>query len=91
MIEEFTAVACCPSCCDVAVHWMQEPRLQPEVETSAEKSARKTYELMRNINSLSIMTFQGEVRREGPPPYYDPPDSTVARVCKTCKHRWGQK
>lgn len=92
MIEEFTAVACCPSCCDVAVHWMQEPRLRPEIETPVEEAQRKTYELMRNINTLSISTFAGgTVTREVPSPYYDHPGSTVARVCNRCGYRWGQR
>lgn len=80
--EPFTAVAMCPKCADVAVHWIKPPRRKPKFEdTPAAKGLRMINE---SIRAMSIGV--GEA-----PNWYEPDDATIARECRNCKHQWGQR
>ena len=81
--EQFTATADCPQCGHMAVHWLDEPRLRPDVETPAQKGIRMINE---TIWSASLYAGGTTPRR-----WYDPPGTVVARVCVKCGYRWGQK
>jgi DNA-directed RNA polymerase subunit M/transcription elongation factor TFIIS len=82
--EPFTATIDCPHCGHMAVHWLAEPRLRPDVETPAEKGMRMINE---SIWSMGIYF-------DSPPPprrWYDTDGTVVARVCVACGYRWGQR
>lgn len=66
--EHFTAVAMCPKCADVDVHWMTPP-VYPDAQTQNPGLPWQTTTYTKP---------------------YEHADATVARECRTCKHRWGQ-
>lgn len=73
--EPFTATTDCPKCGTIAVHYLTEPRLEPVGDEPVHQAQR------RILRALSMLTFCE----------YDPPGTTVARVCVNCEHRWGQR
>lgn len=75
--EPFTASTDCPDCGHLAVHWLAEPRLEPEWDdTPAGKAG------IRIDRMINTMLWTGS--------RYDPPRTAVARVCVKCGYRWGQ-
>lgn len=83
-MEQFTAVAQCPSCGDLGVHWLSEPRRRPNPQT--ETPQQHAIRLMQeSFNYLSLASGGNP----GEP--YEPDTATVARICRNCKHRWAQQ
>lgn len=89
----FTAIADCPKCGDIGVHWLDEPMGPPSIE-----EWQKYYcELDRYRASIiaEIVDWTGNVvrRARSLPEPYPPRDESnfeVVRICKECGHRWGQ-
>ncbi len=82
--ESFTASADCPSCGHLAVHWIDSPRLRPEVETPLQQGLRVINESMWAMSLYSPGPYV-------PRHYYDKDGNTVIRVCVKCGYRWGQR
>lgn len=74
--EPFTATTDCPACGHMAVHWLTEPRLEPQGDDPASVAHRR---IVIHATTLGMDGWR-----------YDPPGSTVARVCTKCGHRWAQ-
>lgn len=91
--EPFTAVAMCPKCADVAVHWIKEPRRKPPGwdESPAGKLSRRISDTVDYLMSFGIAEPIAEYRDPEPPSPFEPDDATIARECRNCKHQWGQR
>lgn len=74
--ESFTASADCPSCGVVAVHYLDSPRREPMGDDPVSKTMRRMALMMDCVSARRM---------------YDPPGTTVARICTSCGHRWGQR
>jgi DNA-directed RNA polymerase subunit M/transcription elongation factor TFIIS len=83
--EPFAAHIDCPHCGHMAVHWLDEPRLRPEVETAAEKGIRMINESIGLMAIYSLDRPTPPMRR-----WYDADGTVVARQCVKCGYRWGQ-
>ncbi len=90
--EPFTANVDCPQCGCVAVHWLDEPRLRPDVETPQQGALRRINESIWLVaETIRLAPDSGGPVPAGPPCWYDPEGTVVARVCVSCGHRWGQR
>lgn len=81
--EEFTATADCPHCGIIDVHWLDEPRFEAPRDDSP--SAKAFREINRSLAFVAQLQG-GSPRRE-----FDPPGTVVARICRGCGYRWGQR
>lgn len=81
-LEPFSAVAMCPACAAVAVHWLAEPRFEPTGDTPL-AVAQRHIAAMHDITNVIIST--------APSMFYDDPNARVARVCRDCGFRWNQR
>lgn len=81
-VEGFTAVAMCPACRSVAVHLLSEPRFRPTGDSPLADAQRYTVAILDAVNVLTLGLSAS---------YWDPPGTTVARVCVGCGHRWAQR
>lgn len=91
-VASFTAVAECPSCGDIGVHWLDEPRLATPEEWDEYERRVIDYEYEPH-DTEKVVTWGGRTVREIPvqrapkPPLHE--HFTVARICRSCAHRWG--
>jgi len=76
--EPFTASTDCPDCRVMAVHWIDTPRFRPDEPTPLQRA-------QQSIHNVSSIVSYGKTPR-----LYDPPGTTVVRVCTSCGYRWGQ-
>lgn len=74
---DFTAVADCPKCGNIAVHWLAEPSRFPE---TGEEISR----VLEFHGAMMVFSGRAEL-------LIDPDDCVVARVCRECEHRWPMK
>lgn len=82
--EMFTASTDCPECGVMDVHWLDGPRFEPTDPTPVQI-------MNEHLHEVSLMTSVIIGGRRIPPRLYDPPGTVVARICKSCGHRWGQR
>lgn len=82
--EPFTASVDCPSCGDMDVHWLAEPRFRPDDPTPLDRMQQSVHSMQE---TLSMSGWRGASRAR----LYDSPGTVVARACKKCDYRWGQK
>ena len=92
-VREFTAVADCPACGCLDIHWLAEPRRKRVYgDTAVELGLRTINEALEVMSMISL----SPARVDGGGEYvaqsrYEPLEATVARVCKKCSYQWGQK
>lgn len=82
-LERFSLVALCPNCGAVDTHDMAEPRLEPPPCPDGSPVEQVQRRLSMLLDAFSIVTAGGGL--------FDPPGTEVARVCRACNHRWGQR
>lgn len=91
-VEPFTAVADCPRCGEIAVHWLDQPRRATQQEWDDYERAMDEYDPFAG-DSTRIVAWSGDpVRTVTANPAPNPPLDerfTIARVCRSCSHRWG--
>lgn len=92
MTSTFTAVAWCPKCGDIGVHWLDEPMGSPTPEEW--RNYNRQLDVYLASPMTEIQNFQGETIRQhhsSPKPLLPHDESTfeVIRICKECGHRWG--
>lgn len=81
--EPFTATVDCPWCGHVAVHWLDSPRREPDPhDRSPIVVAQRS---IANMMDTTRLVFGGPPHR-----HWDAPGTVVARICVSCKYRWGQ-
>ena len=92
-VREFTAVADCPACGCLDVHWLAEPRRRPVYgDTPLDQILRRWNGMSETMSVLCIgLDEYGGSGRYVAQPKYEPLEATVARVCKKCSYQWGQK
>ncbi|AID58905.1 hypothetical protein PBI_GAIA_86 [Mycobacterium phage Gaia] len=90
MVEQFTAIADCPKCGRVAVHWLDSPRHPTEQDWADYERAMREYD---PFEECLVRNWAGDVVKRMPaiPPPKRPvdEDGSVTRVCVDCGHRWG--
>lgn len=92
---DFTAVADCPKCGNVAVHWLAAPRLDPG--DCLHRHCVSFPRPLRAVGDHEVFSWGSprELRCVDCGTWlsgrYDPVDCVVARVCRECEHRWPMK
>lgn len=92
-VTAFTALADCPKCGSLDIHWLDEP--MPKPDSDAILAYEREYQKWSNNPGDRIVAFGGgTVRHVGgypqPRGLRDESRFEVMRVCVSCKHRWGQ-
>jgi hypothetical protein len=85
ILERFQFVAACPRCGAVDTHDMAEPHIRPTIPPLSDMTPAAR--CMRLI--AGVMDTLQAIR--GIEDLYDPPGTEVARICRSCTHRWGQR
>lgn len=90
----FTAVADCPECGSLDVHWLDGPMPKPTAEDIAGYEAAYA-DFLWNPGT-PIVAWGGQVMRRvggyaSPKPLVDESVFEVMRVCRSCNYRWGQE
>lgn len=79
--EDFTAWTPCPACAYVAVHFLDQPRYEPTDDSPLSKMQRLIARALDSLNAIDCCAARA----------FDPAGTTVARICVSCSHRWGQR
>lgn len=90
-VREFSAVADCPACGCLDIHWLAEPRRKPVYDDSPTGQALRMINETRSVMSMFCMGIDdyGSGRYVAQR-RYEPPEATVGRICKKCSFQWGQ-
>lgn len=80
--ESFSSVAVCPHCSAVDTHWLTEPRYAPTGDSPLARTYQQLNAVMEAFSTITSGTST---------PFFDEPEATVARICRSCGHRWGQR
>lgn len=87
----FTAIDSCPKCGDIAVHWLDEPRIptQDECDRYGQQKRDWATEPSGIVTNWSGQVVKTVGRNPFPVKPVDESEATVVRVCRACGQRWG--